>query len=328
MKATQPLYDVLGVGIAAVDDTLVVEAYPSPGAKVPVQASARHGGGLACTAVAAAATLGGKAAYVARLGDDELSLYIRAILTQRGVDTSHIVHDPEGQPYHSRIIIDKTSGERTIFYDQSRFRPVCAADVSEHLLKSVAVLLVDLLAPPAPLDLIRKAHRAGVPVVIDIEGQHADIRPLLEIVDHLVVPEEFARWSTGQRDLKTACASLAQCPRAATVVTAGAAGCWWTDSPHRPPVHLPAFSVPVVNTNGCGDTFHGAYALAIARQFSIKEAVTFASASAAIKAAGKTGGWDALPAASTVAELLREKLPAKDVLHAEIGNVTTNTKGA
>ncbi len=326
MERKQPIYDLLGVGIAAVDDTLVVEKYPPPGAKVPVLASARHGGGLACTAVAAAATLGGKTAFMARFGDDELSGYIRAILTERGVDTSHIVHDPVGRPFHSRIVIDKISGERTIFYDLSRFRPVQAADVSEILLDSVAVLLVDFLTPPAPLDLIRKARCGSVPVVVDIEGQHPEVVPLLEHVDHLVVPEEFARWSSGERDLKTACAKLAQIPRAATVVTAGAAGCWWTDSPNRPPTHLPVFTVPVVNTNGCGDTFHGAYALAIARKFSIKHAVTFASACAALKASGPGGGWDALPAPAAVAELLRQRHAADELMQNVIGKLTMKTK--
>ncbi len=314
MATTEFIYDVLGVGISAVDDTLTVERYPLSGAKVPVQSSARHGGGLACTAVAAAAVLGGKAAFVARFGDDELSEYIRSSLSLRGADVSHIISDARGQPYHSRIIIDRTTGERTIFYDLSRYQPVQAADVSAELLASTRVLLVDFLSPPGPLELILKARRAKVPVLLDIEGQCPESASVLEHVDHLVVPEEFARWSTGQQDLYAACAALARIPRAATVVTAGAAGCWWTDSPQRAPVHFPAFAVKAVNTNGCGDTFHGVYALAIAKNFSIMEAVCFATAGAAIKAAGSGGGWDALPSAAQITGLLRRHLPADNSL--------------
>ncbi|MGC8625071.1 MAG: PfkB family carbohydrate kinase [Phycisphaerae bacterium] len=312
MVATQSVYDVLSVGIAAVDDILTVATYPPSGTKVPVLVSARHGGGLACTAIAAAAALGGHGAYIARLGDDELSNFIRTILVQRGVDVSHIISDPSGQPYHSRIIIDRNNGERTIFYDLSRFKPVHAADVPDALLASTRVLLVDFLNPPGPLELIHKARRTRLPVVLDIEGQSPESGPLLEQVDHLVVPEEFARWSAGVDDLQTACTALARIPRSATVVTAGAAGCWWTDSPNRPPMHLPAFAVQAVNTNGCGDTFHGAYALAIARQFTIMEAVTFASACAALKAAGPAGGWDALPTVAAVIQLLRWQLAPND----------------
>ena len=197
MATTELVYDVLGVGISAVDDTLTVESYPQPGAKVAVLSSARHGGGLACTAIAAVAVLGGKTAFIARFGTDELSNYIRSNLSQRGVDVSHIISDPISQPYHSRIIIDRTTGERTIFYDLSGYRPVRAADVSAELLASARVLLVDFLNAPGPLELILKARRANVPVVLDIEGQSVESAPVLEHVDHLVVPEEFARWISG-----------------------------------------------------------------------------------------------------------------------------------
>ena len=43
-------YDVIGIGVSAVDDTLTIEKYPQPNVKVPVLGSTRHGGGLACTA--------------------------------------------------------------------------------------------------------------------------------------------------------------------------------------------------------------------------------------------------------------------------------------
>ena len=301
-------YDVIGIGVSAVDDTLTIEKYPQPNVKVPVLDSTRHGGGLACTATAAAAVLGGRTAFIARFGQDELSRYIREILSRRGVDVAHIVPDSVGQPYHSRILIDASTGERTVFYDQRRFKQVQEQDLPDTLLAATAVLLIDFLNLPSPIDLARKARRLNVPVVVDLEAQLPESAALVKEVDHLVVPEEFARWLTGEQDLPKACAALATTPRAATVVTAGANGCWWTDFTSRPPVHLPAFAVKAVSTNGCGDTFHGAYALAIARQFTVAEAVTFASACAAIKAAGAGGGWDALPTAQQVATFLRERL--------------------
>jgi sulfofructose kinase len=96
------------------------------------------------------------------------------------------------------------------------------------------------------------------------------------------------------------------------VVTAGASGCWWTDSPDRVPAFLPAFKVETFDTNGCGDTYHGAYALAIARDFSIADAVVFASACGALKAGGRSGGWNALPTASEVASFLHQRLASSD----------------
>jgi len=75
--------------------------------------------------------------------------------------------------------------------------------------------------------------------------------------------------------------------------------------------HFPAFRVDAFDTNGCGDTFHGAFALAVARKLAIEEAVTFASASAALKAfaaGGQRRGWDALPSLEEVFDFLRARL--------------------
>ncbi len=313
--------DVLGVGIAAVDDLLTVDKYPPANVKVPVLAATRHGGGPACTAMAAVAALGGRAVFVARLGEDELSLHIRRILAARGVNLSYMISDPAGRPYHSRIVIDRSTGERTIFYDNRFFEPISAADLPDGLLAASRVLLLDFLCEPAPVDLAKKARHAGVPVIIDMEGRSPHAVQLLEQVDHLVAPEEFAQWFTGERDLFAACARLAKKNRAATVVTAGAAGCWWTDSPDRPPTHLPAFPVEAVDTTGCGDTYHGAYALAIARGFCVPQAVLFAAACGALKACGRGGGWDALPTSRQVCELLRQRLAADDPMREMIDKI-------
>ena len=45
---------------------------------------------------------------------------------------------------------------------------------------------------------------------------------------------------------------------------------------------LPAYKVDTVDTTGCGDVFHGAFALAVARKESVSEAARFASAAAAL----------------------------------------------
>jgi sugar/nucleoside kinase (ribokinase family) len=51
--------------------------------------------------------------------------------------------------------------------------------------------------------------------------------------------------------------------------------------------------VKTFDTNGCGDTFHGAFALAVARNFSLDHAVIFASVAAAIKTSGYNSVGDA-----------------------------------
>jgi sugar/nucleoside kinase (ribokinase family) len=55
------------------------------------------------------------------------------------------------------------------------------------------------------------------------------------------------------------------------------------------PFIQPAFPVNVVDTTGCGDVFHGAYAAALAANFPLEKRLKFASAAAALKAQVRGG---------------------------------------
>jgi sulfofructose kinase len=66
---------------------------------------------------------------------------------------------------------------------------------------------------------------------------------------------------------------------------------------------LPAYQVDVVDTTGCGDTFHGAFALALARKQSVIEAARFASAAAAL-CATQLGGRAGIPTSEQLEQFL------------------------
>jgi sulfofructose kinase len=300
-------YDVLAIGVAAVDDLLYVSSYPPPNVKVPIMARERHGGGPACTAIATVGTLKGRSAYCARLGQDDLSVYIEHLLQQCHVDTTYIIRDSEAAPYHSSIVID-LHGNRNVFYDASMFKPVTTDHLVDSLILSAELVLLDHVAEPALTEIARKIRNLGVPILGDIEGHSESALLLADLVDHLVVPSDFARWASNSVNPVDACAHLAQTRRATTVVTAGSDGCYYTSGTDSLITHFPAFKVDTFDTNGCGDAFHGAFALAVARNFSLDHTISFASAAAAVKASGGNGtkrGWDALPTLEDIILFLR-----------------------
>jgi sugar/nucleoside kinase (ribokinase family) len=311
-------FDVVAAGIAAVDDLKYIEEYPPIDCKIPIHGSTRQGGGPACTAMAAAGTLGGRAAYVARFGEGELARYMVWALGQHGVDTSHIVPDAAGGPYHSIIVVDR-EGHRNVFYDPELYKTVGVEDMPDALIASATLILLDHITEPGLIPVAQRARKLGVPVLGDIEGENESGKGLAALTDYLVVPRHWAAWATGVKDPGESCAALAQAPRRATVVTNGVEGCYLS-TPANPAVrHFPAFQVQSFDTNGCGDTFHGAFALGVARGLAIEDTVRFASAAAALKAiaaGGKRRGWDALPTLQAVREFLGEQLaePEKSTL--------------
>ena len=65
------------------------------------------------------------------------------------------------------------------------------------------------------------------------------------------------------------------------VVTEGEHGCWCAGPDGD--LYVPAFQVQPVDTTGAGDVFHGAFALAHARDWDLRRALRFAAAVAALK---------------------------------------------
>jgi hypothetical protein len=96
VKLTNPAFDILGFGCVAVDDLLHVASYPPADAKARVLRRDRQCGGLVVTALVAAAGQGVRCAYVAALGEDELSAFALERLRREKIDVRHVARGPAG----------------------------------------------------------------------------------------------------------------------------------------------------------------------------------------------------------------------------------------
>jgi sugar/nucleoside kinase (ribokinase family) len=293
---TDACFDVLGLGCVAVDDLLYVAAYPSPDAKEQVRRRERQCGGLTGTALVAASRLGARSAYAGVLGFDADSQFVVDCFQREQIDVTHLVRRMDARPIRSTIIVDESQQTRTIFFDLSGSVGATPGLPAAELVRSSRVLFVDHYGLEGMSHAARIARAAGIPVVADLErDEWPGFTELLALVDHLIVSRRFAAKLTGAVDPATAVDKLWQAGRQAAVVTCGADGCWYRDSTlGEGPRHHPAFPVEAVDTTGCGDVFHGAYAAALARQLDLLGRVRFASAAAALKAT-RFGGQAGIP---------------------------------
>jgi ribokinase len=166
--------------------------------------------------------------------------------------------------------------------------------------------LVDHFGIEGMIRAARTARRAGIPVVADFERVASpQFTILLELVDHLVVSREFAESLTGGLGPPEVLRALWNPGRATVVVTCGAEGAWYLTRDGEP-VHQQAFRVDAVDTTGCGDVFHGAYAAALAREVGIAERIRFASAAGALKACS-AGGQAGIPNKAAVDGFLKTR---------------------
>jgi sulfofructose kinase len=301
------LFDILGLGCVSVDDFLYVDSFPAADEKLAARHGERQCGGLTATAMVAASRLGAKCAFCGVLGNDELSEFVAETLRSENVDVSYAPRLPEARPVHSTIVVGARGNTRNIFFEVGGLSGAHDSKPDAAIIQSARVLFVDHLGVTGSIRACRIAREAGMAVVADLEREtSAEFQTLLGLVDHLILSKQFALKLTGCGDAEAAIAALWTCERKLVAVTNGDRGCWYRSTDSPAPVHFPAYAVEVVDSTGCGDVFHGAYAASLAAGATVEERIRFASASAALKAT-KAGGQAGIPNRNAVEAFLRER---------------------
>ena len=297
--------DILGIGSVAVDDLLAVAAYPPADAKARVRRRERQCGGLTGTALVAAARSGAHCGYAGVVGTDELSDEVARQFQRVGVDTSWMAREPAARVIYSVIVVDEQHQTRTIFYDLDGAIGMNPLWPPAEAIQSARALYIDHLDAEMMLRGARIARAASVAVIADFEYVSSpQFAELLALVDHLILPADFAAQLSGRNDPREAAQALWSAGRALVAVTCGGDGAWWVNraAPDQPQ-HQPAFPVQVVDTTGCGDVFHGAYAAAFTRGLPAQDRMRYAAAAAALKAT-RPGGQAGIPTRAQVEAFL------------------------
>lgn len=307
MASTQKDFDVLGLGCAAVDDILYVEKYPAADAKVHVLRRERHCGGLTATALVAAARLGAKCAFAGTLGFDEGSEFVLETFRREGVDARHAIRQKNAGPVRSVVVVDETARTRNIFADVNDVRGAHPTRPPREVIESSRVLFIDYFGVAGNLRAARIARRSGVPIVSDLERTHLPgMDKIIKLIDHPIFSQRAAEELTSESEPGQAAAHIWKQSHQAVIVTCGDEGLWFVSREQRTPRHVPAFKVNALDTTGCGDVFHGAYAAALARGLGVEERIRFASAAAALKAT-KHGGQSGIPPRRAVETFLQRR---------------------
>jgi len=296
--------DVLGLGAVTVDFVGTVPAWPDRGVKTMLDNLTICDGGLVGTALVAVSRLGGKAAFAGKLGQSEMAKRALDALHRESVDTSFVIETKDTEPIVALILIDRTGGQRNIFWTRHNVQyPMPAEFPDQDWLKKIKVLMIDFESGQAGIETARLARRHQIPVVIDVERNEPHVAEAMRVSSHIIVSEDFAGGYTGRRRVTDMLPALRTDPEQVVIVTRGEKGCAGLSSDGQ--FALPAFKVNVVDTTGCGDTFHGAFALALARGQAVVPAARFASGAAAL-CATQLGGRAGIPTAAQLEQFLSE----------------------
>lgn len=294
---------IVVVGSANTD--LVVEAprIPAPGETVLGGALITVGGGKGANQAVAAARLGAIVTFVARVGDDAFGERTRAGLSGEGIDTSHVSVTPGVASGVALITVAAQTGENAITVAPGANAHLSPEDVEAAAPAFDAANAV-VISLEVPQGAVGRAAEMGSARRIPVILNPAPARPLppdlLAGVTVLTPNEREARQLLGRADeeeMPALAADLLSLGVYAAVVTLGAAGALVVtpDGAER----VPAFPVQPLDTTAAGDCFTAALAVEFAAGRSLRDAVRFAHAAAALSVT-RRGAQPALPTRSEV----------------------------
>jgi sugar/nucleoside kinase (ribokinase family) len=243
---------VVCAGLATVDLLYTVDRIPGVDEKAQATSVEVAAGGPAANAAITAALLGAEVTLVSAVGAHPLGALIRDDLDRYGVRLVDAAAGRAGPPPVSAITVLAATGQRTIV---SRNAGDLAAGVPvDPDLAGADAVLVDGHHPA----LAVAAARAGRPLVVDAGSW----RPVFaDVLPHALVVACSAAFRAPDPVL------LAAVPHVA--VTDGPRPVRWRSGPAAGAVPVPA--VAAVDTAGAGDVFHGALAVAVARDPEVRD---------------------------------------------------------
>ncbi|CAL9099979.1 ribokinase [Musa troglodytarum] len=284
-------------------------------------------GGAPANVAIAVARLGGRAAFVGKLGDDEFGRMLAGILRDNGVDDGGVLFDTGARTALAFVTL-RADGEREfMFYrNPSADMLLTEAELNLDVIKSAAVFhygSISLITEPcrsAHLKAMVVARQAGallsydpnlrLPLWPSPESAREQIMSIWDRADIIKVSDVELEFLTGQESVEDDVVLTLWRPEfKLLLVTLGEKGCKYYTKDFRG--SLDGFAVNTVDTTGAGDAFVGAMLRKIVddqtilqEEEKLREVLRFANACGAITTT-KKGAIPALPNEAEAVELLK-----------------------
>jgi len=251
------------IGMATLDYLYVLDDHPQPDTVTRALDCMTVVGGVAGRAAIAAKRLGGQIRLLASCGADVHGRFLRERLDAEGVECTWLEYDQPSQ--HSAVIVARREATRTIIWLP---QPMADARMLTQLpafLDGVDVALLDATDEALAKAALDECERRGIITVLDTGSGRPWTRELLDRSRHVIAPEKYVVKETGL----AADAAIAELWRgdvhSVLAVTQGpGGGVFATAADPGRLERWDAAPVAAVDSNGAGDTFHGAYAWALA----------------------------------------------------------------
>ncbi|HVU60123.1 MAG TPA: PfkB family carbohydrate kinase [Mycobacteriales bacterium] len=304
---------VVALGVHVLD-VLVrpVESIPEGQGGAIVEEIRMTGAGTAGGTAITLAKLGAVVRSAGAIGNDPLGDALLRLLTAAGVDVSNLLRRDDVQTSSSVLPI-RPDGSRPAFHVIGANGTYLADDAPWEVIADSTHLHLggpEFMGGEEAARILSFAREHGVVTSADFLAPGEQLRdlvdwvaPIFPLVDYLLPNDEQVRGLTGLESVAQGCQALVGRGIGCVAATVGADGAVvaTSDGVER----VPAYTVPVVDTTGCGDAFSAGFLRGLSLGRDVAAAAALGCATAGLVAQGlgtDYGEFDLATADALVAE--------------------------
>lgn len=279
------------IGSISTDFVVTTDIRPETGETVTGNDFKTTFGGKGANQAIAAARLGGKIQMIGAVGEDVFGDQLLQNLVQNNIDVENVervTHFPSGSAH-----ITLLNNDNAIIYIAGANDALTVETISQltPVLDSSDMVIIQNETPDEVVEkVIHYGAEKGIPVLYNPAPARIVEKELIEKAAYFTPNEsEFHLLFPGL----TVSQGVSKYPNK-LLITLGSKGVLYHDGTKE--ILIPAYKVQPVDTTGAGDTFNGAFAVAIAAGMSIEESIQFGNlaASLSIQKFGAQGGMPTL----------------------------------
>ncbi|EFP96219.1 ribokinase [Vibrio caribbeanicus] len=275
------------LGSVNADHVLQVPSFPRPGETVQGSNYQVIAGGKGANQAVAAARLNADIGFIASVGDDSFGINIRENLRLEGINIDSVKMHPNC-PSGIAMIQVTDSGENNICLSPEANAKLTAEAIESALekVRQADYLLMQLETPICGIERAAQvAKEAKTKIILNPAPARELSDELLSKIDIITPNETEAELLTGVKvdgaeSAQEAAKILHEKGVDVVIITLGAKGVFLSEREQGE--LIPGFCVEAKDTTAAGDTFNGAFVTGLLEQMTVRSAISFAHAAAAI----------------------------------------------
>ena len=288
---------IYSVGSIFLDHIIKINSFPKKPIKLLAEGIEKRLGGSAAVSSFTIKKLGVDSSFIGRLGDDDVSKYLKGELSNFKIKHKDIITIKGAKSSQSYVFEDK-QGERLLaaFNEKKLLNNKKLPKIS--FTKNITYMC-DLRWIEATLYIAKNCKKNNLIQVVDLDNYKLNIKvkQIVDLSSYPIFSETGAFEYTKIKSIIGSLKKMYSMKKKFYAITAGKKGVYWIENGNifncKPP------KIKVVETNCAGDVFHGAFAAFIHQKYPVSDSMKLATATASLKCT-KKGGIYSIPSYSSV----------------------------